>query len=107
MLSCVFLFKFNGTPRDLHILTAAFPTLRSSDLRLDKQDIAASLALKHRDRGARHLRERRLSGGVGGPVGLIAHMIGLEEAEKVRCGRQIGPLEHRADRKSTRLNSSH
>src|SRR3546814_11051048 len=40
----------------------------------------------------------RLSGGVGGPVGLIAHMIGLEEAEKVRCGRQIGPLEHRAVR---------
>src|SRR3546814_7188079 len=66
--------------------------------RLDKQDIAASLALKHRDRGARHFRERRLSGGVGGPVGLIAHMIGLEEAEKVRCGRQIGPLEHRAVR---------
>src|SRR3546814_14137564 len=31
--------------------------------RLDKQDIAASLALKHRDRGARHFRERRLSGG--------------------------------------------
>src|SRR3546814_15710578 len=66
--------------------------------RLDKQDIAASLALKHRDRGASHFRERRLSGGVGGPVGLIAHMIGLEEAEKVRYGRKIGPLAHRGVR---------
>src|SRR3546814_20391995 len=87
----MFFFYLYGDHRDLHVLTPSFPTLRSSDLRLqqlgDSQRLRVALALD----------EDAAVGAMASPV------------RRVSCA-WAAPAETTMtslDRKSTRLNSSH
>src|SRR3546814_13581214 len=82
-----FLFKLYGDHRDLHVLTHSFPTRRSSDLLLGE------IALTHEVQADYGQAERQLNQALA--------LLGAQYPETVALNGA------RADRKSTRLNSSH
>src|SRR5439155_7713901 len=84
-------FSCSAAPRDLH----SFPTRRSSDLRADEVRVGLSAPALGRHEAAGRHRPR-----AGQPA---AH---LADGRAVRRAGRPDPLPD-ADRKSTRLNSSH
>src|SRR3546814_15805303 len=96
---CGFLFfEGYGDHRDLHVLTHSCPTRRSSDLLPRQSALKTSANQRLALSGARLSRAAPLVAGVGAGAG--AEML----AEDPGKG---GVRAEAADRKSTRLNSSH
>src|SRR3546814_15733893 len=94
----VFCYRY-GDHRDLHVLTHAFPTRRSSDL----ADIIDSEVSEYEIVRARAQFEQFVAGG-------IARLpVGGARAGEMRAHGIAGGIDaaHHQDRKSTRLNSSH
>src|SRR3546814_7638883 len=127
----LFVFKFYGTHRDLHVLTPSSPTRRSPELadwpRHNGHAIAGRLCLEQIvnavNRGLAWVGNLARNDGAG----LLCATVGLRQAyHPLDVGEAAGATTHRAgqflgdreirgiqhhvevgDRKSTRLNSSH
>src|SRR3546814_11309368 len=90
-----------GDHRDLHVLTHAFPTRRSSDLLLDAQAFKGRADQVGMKSGGRTVFSAKA------PWLAIVNADGdLVVLQNVVFGIRMGSRS-RADRKSTRLNSSH
>src|SRR3546814_21045196 len=100
-LSCFF-FKWYGDPRDLHVLTHAFPPRRSSDLGMcphagghaDPADDSGDVGIVFEDEHLALCRHADLRGTA-------------VDSRRPSSGSGSLPAVRASDRKSTRLNSSH
>src|SRR3546814_17024488 len=97
MFYCFF-FEWYGDHRNLHVLTHSFPTRRSSDLarRVDEDDDQGTVV------GQRGDQRAVIDGGE-------AAVTARRQGDAADRQALMQPLEapQAADRKSTRLNSSH
>src|SRR3546814_16964997 len=97
----VFFFEVYGDHRDLHVLTHSFPTRRSSDLL--RRNPLPEFARRHAGGTAERVAETRWRR----KAERIRHRLDALVAQQHVLGVIDPRVRNVADRKSTRLNSSH